>query len=64
MTTVDTDEVVVRWRSQSALAASVRDGDGVFDLLFDVTGWTCSCAAPNPCAHVQRVRVLGAVVTS
>ena len=61
---ISSDSVVVRWRSESALAASVRDSGGSYDLRFDSSGWSCSCGQAAPCAHAQRVRVLGAVATA
>ena len=52
-------DVIVLWRTTSIVSARVRDSDGVHDVgLAPLSGWTCSCPEPGPCAHLLAVQQL------
>ncbi|MGO9457609.1 MAG: hypothetical protein ACLP62_11255 [Acidimicrobiales bacterium] len=55
--TADTDsDVTVKWRTPTVTLASVRTGDGIFDIHHGpLTGWTCSCLELG-CTHLVAVR--------
>ena len=63
MTFIHTDEIVIRWRSDRALAASVRDSNGVHDVVFTADGWSCSCGEDYGCAHVLAVKGVALVAS-
>lgn len=56
-------EVVIRWRSDRTLAASVRDASGIHDVVFTKDGWACSCPEPYGCAHVLAVKGIAMVAS-
>ena len=63
VTFVNFEEVCIRWSSDSALAASVRDQAGVHDVTFTSDGWSCSCSEPYGCSHVLAVKGIGMVAS-
>lgn len=65
MTFVQMDAVTIRWRSDRALAESVRDANGIHDVTWSAltNGWSCSCPEPYGCAHILAVRAIGSVAS-
>jgi hypothetical protein len=66
VTFINHDEVVIVWRSDTALSASVRDHQaGVVDVRWSGDGgWSCSRCQDFGCHHVLAVRQLAAVATA
>lgn len=62
MAEVDTtDDVQILRRTPDVIAASVRDGSGVWDVRWasSAGGWSCTCnEAGGRCAHVLAVEQL------
>jgi hypothetical protein len=63
VTFVHSDEVIIVWRSDAALSASVRDAEGIRDIRWGVEGWSCTCPEPGPCVHVLAVQAVAKVAS-
>jgi len=63
VTFVFTEEVVIRWRNDHALAASVRAHDGIHDVTFTADGWACTCPESYGCVHILAVKGIAAVAS-
>jgi len=65
MSLIDNDtEIVIRWRSATALSGSVRDAGGIWDCTWTAdAGWSCSCGELR-CVHSLALRQLASVATS
>jgi hypothetical protein len=64
VTFIQTDSVVIVWRSHTALSASVRDNTGIYDIRWTVDGWDCTCPEePRPCRHQLAVQAIAKVAS-
>jgi hypothetical protein len=64
VTFIHTDSVTIKWHSETALTASVRDAAGIWDQTWTAAnGWVCTCLADQPCTHSLAIRAVAMVAT-